>query len=332
MSHKIVRALLIFVGLLTLGRFAWSFTDFLKKREEYQQPLNIGEIVRLIPRPDGTANKGSLKAYGEYAVLHEANLTGVVKKVVGPGDGGPPPPPPPKVSDKDLQVVYIQHHAKSGGTSAFLRPTNPPPAAENGAASDKGDIYLVGDVFEVPGKKGVKVKVAEIRETEVDLALAGDEVAVVFTLHLRDYEVDSGSAITAERGGESSAPIGTVRPPPSETRTEDGRAYEIGTEDLAKLESMSEDEIYAAVQLEPARDRETGEVRGLRIGRIRKDSMFGRQGLEENDILLSINGEPAKDRKQLADYLRSQEDVKMFVLRIERFGGVREISYRVPSR
>ena len=94
---------------------------------------------------------------------------------------------------------------------------------------------------------------------------------------------------------------------------------------------MNDDQIYSAVRTQPARDA-LQNVRGLRITDIQSGTLFDRVGLKKDDVVLSVNGIPAKDRAELLSRLRDAEPSSRITVELERRGGQRTLTYRVPRR
>ena len=97
-------------------------------------------------------------------------------------------------------------------------------------------------------------------------------------------------------------------------------------------EEEEEEIVYVkkAKSKKPQRDPETGESRGLRIRALKKDSVFARQGLQEDDVLLSVNGVPAKSQADLMRQLRTMAATDTIQIQFERAGAIRSQSYRLP--
>lgn len=329
-SYKILRFLLVLLGLAALGDFGRTFYDFWTHRDVYQAPTDLQALTATFRRADKGTEVGHLRPYADYAVISQLNITGKVEVEPAAGQGGPVAPPP-LVGPEDVEVPYIQFQPESPeSTFAFLRPAHwqPPQGSEFKIV---GDLYQEGDVLTLPSKPGVELEVVEIRLDAVVLRIRGKEGSE-FTIRPRDFEVETRAVRTAGDGAPEEGPL--VSQAPARTRTRDGRVYEVGTDDLASMESMSEEQVLAAVRTEVARDPATGEVRGLKLSRIRPDSVFARQGLQQDDIVLSVNGHPARSRKELMDFLRQQgeQGVTTFTLRVDRRGHVRDLIYRLPRR
>ncbi len=92
---------------------------------------------------------------------------------------------------------------------------------------------------------------------------------------------------------------------------------------------MSQGEILASVPVRVSRDPLSNGVRGLRIRQVPAGSVFSRLGIKVDDIVLEVNGQPAVDRDQLFESMR-QLDTDILQVKIERLGGVRNLTFRLP--
>lgn len=322
MSYKLFRLLLSVIGIGALGGFGWTFYDFIQNKAEYNTPLRSEDVRKWrddIP-PAPTSFKHHLPEWdAEFGNVHQLNVTGILPEVVDTGTEGPPPPPPPRFSETDVTVAMIISSKTNPG--AFLIPAGA--QAEGGIPP--GDFYTVGDKIRIPSKQNAELKVTAIRDREVDFATLDDEDS--FTVKLASDEVDSSGVLFAE------APEGSQDEvvAPAATRMVASDEYEIGTSDLDELGQMNDDQIYAAVRTQPARDA-LQNVRGLRITNIQSGTLFDRVGLKKDDVVLSVNGIPAKDRADLLAKLRDSEPSSTITVDLERRGGQRTLTYRVPRR
>lgn len=326
MSYKLVRLVLSVIGLAALGGFGWTFYDFIQNKAEYNQPVTQADMNRWsreIPPPP-TRFKVHVPEWSPgFNVVHELNVTGELPPdpVEGGGDTEPPPPPP-RFSPDDVTVALIIAGAEAPG--AYLIPSG----AEERNGIPPGDFYGVGDTLVVPAKQNAELKVVAIRDREVELATLDD--ADSFTVSLASAEGEGPTVVFDEAPAEAAAASGATAAPreTTEIRTDE---YRIGLNDLEQLEEMQDDEIYAAVRVQPARDA-VQNVRGLRITSIQSGTMFDRIGLEEDDVVLSVNGIPAVDRADLLQKLRDAPPSGVVRVEIERRGGARTLTYRVPRR
>lgn len=317
MNYRILRLLLSLVGIGALAQFGLSFSDYLRNRTEVLQVVDWKGIVDTFQQSSGTSEIGHLSPSSSYRSLHATNVTGAlpVDPVLGPAVA-----PPPRVGAEDLLVQFIQ--LVGGGVScAYIAPRTQV-QRENMPAS--GDLYWVGDQFEVEGKPGALVELLAIRLQEVELELVdGDEPPFLLTL---TEEPSDPSQILVSKASYSEVMVQA----PTKTRMTEPDHYELGSEDLALMGDMPEDEVFAAVKVTPQRDPATGRSRGLRIRSLKADSVFVRQGLRENDVLLAVNGIPATSQADLLRQLRTLGPTERIEIKFERAGAVRSQYYLLP--
>ena len=323
MSYKLLRFLLTLVGIASLGGFGWSFYDFIIHKTEYNQPLTsekLKDLNKQVRPPKQGQISGHLEKWnGNYDDIYKLNVYGYVKPPEVTTGPTAPVKPKPRFGPDDVTLSSILYSSKNHSAVYLI-----PAGAEPQGALPAGDYYLVGDRFSVPAKPGAKLEVLAIRETEVDLATPEGEDA--FTLAMVISEVDPGTIITSD-GTESAT--GPKRSFPKSTEMVAIDDYAIGTQDIQDLKDMPDDQIFSAVRMQPARDANL-QVRGLRITSIQSGSLFERVGLQADDVVLSVNQYPAKDRADLLRHLRNADPSDTVQVNIERRGGQRTLTYRIP--
>lgn len=323
-NEKLLRLVLVLVGLATLGGFGWKMYDFVQNKETIIGKVSIAKIESEFGKIESSRVGGHLLPFDNYQVIQDLNITGYVP---------PPPPPPkpvddkpkPKVSERDIEVPLIQYP-----NAAWIQ-------GRGERASDDhipGDFIGLNRKFELETKKGVDLRLIAVRKGEVDIEIV--ESGDVLTIQAETYKVDQGSAVYSDRPGErreggatggSGGPLHV--PTPEETKQVEPGMFAVGSDDARQIERMSQEEILASVPVRAERDPLTNEVRGLRIRSVPENSVFSRLGIQADDIVLEVNGEPATDRDQLFQSLR-QSDTDTMVVRVERLGGVRTLTFRLP--
>ena len=318
-SYRLVRFVLGLGSVLAFCGLGWILFDYLQNKATLEARLDYSALERTFRVPDKGSLEGHLKDSVRYRLLHEMNVTGLVK-ATDSGLGTHLPPPPP-VGPEDLEVRYIQFVPEApASTCAYLVDSG------NFSLSDvvTGDFRFLGEVFELESKPGVSLKVEAIRKEEVDLRVLTEDEP--FTVRTGEDEIDTTGLLTV--GG-----VGEFRPvPPKKTRTREPGVFEVGIDDFKDMSGMEEDQILAQVRMRRDRDPVTQEVRGLRIQGLGKDSVFARQGLIEDDVILSVNGFPASDRSKLLKHLREMKNPTSLEVDVLRFGSRRTLTYQLPRR
>lgn len=325
MNEKLTRFLLVTVGLLGFGAFGWKLYGYVQNQDALNRALDIEKLEKTFGHLNAAGTGSHLQTYANYAVLQDLNITGYVEPppevVVNENTG-----PKPRISASDIEVPMIQFP-----NAAWIQ-------ARGARTSDDkipGDFRVVGDIFEIETKEGLELKLVEVRVGEIDIKVL--ETEKLLTIRGEEYEVDAGQyLLTPEgeqgEGGENpSTTNGGPQGPPAQTQVTAPGSYQVGTADVKAIESMSQEEILAAVPVRAARDPLSNEIRGLRIRSIPPGSVFDRLGLRADDIVLDVNGLPAVDRDQLFNELRTLGSDTLTV-KVERLGGVRTLTYRLPRR
>ncbi len=325
-NERILRLLLVLVGLGALGAFGWRIYDYWKHKDSLLQQVDIARLQEKAgggPRVD----PGHLLPYTEFAVIETLNVTGKEKPVIE----GPKPPPPPvaKLSERDLIVTFIQYAGKGHpANAAYITPVEE--TAEENSANVPGDLYVVGERVAIKSKKDLEVRVKRIGEVEVLVGYGQGEGAGELTLTIAAYDLPQGTASSLLGNPESADPSPSqLRTVPDETRLNDSGEFEVGSADVAYFEKLSQEEIVAAVPVRPDRDRLSNEIRGLRIQSVPENSPFSRLGLRADDVVLEVNGTPALNRDDLLRAMRATQ-VTTLEVKIERVGAVRTLRYRLP--
>lgn len=324
-NEKLLRLVLVLVGLATLGGFGWKMYGFVQNQDTIVVKHSIAKLESTFGKIESSRVGGHLLHYDNYKVIQNLNITGYVP---------PPPPPPnpvdnkpkPRISEGDVEVPMIQYPS-----GAWIQ-------GKGERASDNhipGDFIGLNQKFQLTTKKGLDLKLVAVRKAEIEIKVL--DSGEVLTLSAETYQVDQSRAVVDPKDRTSKDPaIGTPGtggpldiPTPQITEQVEPGMFAVGSDDVAALEKMSQEEILASVPVRVARDPLSNEVRGLRIRSVPQGSVFSRLGLQADDIVLDVNGEPATDRDQLFQSMR-QLDTEILKVRVERLGGVRTLTFRLP--
>lgn len=321
-NEKLLRFVLVLIGLGTLGGFGWKMFGFVQNKDTIVSKLSMARLEGTFGADGASSRKGGhLFRYEKYKVLQDLNITGYVA------------PPPvvedeeieklkPRISTEDVLVPWIQ-----APTAAWIQ-------GRTERASDEhipGDLITVGSKFELGDKEGLELKLIAVRSGEIEIEVV--EGGKTFIVQSGAYDVDQGRVFVADSAQPSTDPTGDggviAYVAPEETMQVDPETYAIGTNDVRELEKMSQEEILSSVPVRVARDPLSNKVRGLRIRSVPENSVFSRMGIKADDIVLEVNGQPAVDRDQLFRSMR-ELDADKVVVKVERLGGVRTLTFRLP--
>ena len=320
MSYRLIRLFLSLAGVSALAGFGLSFSDFVQNRATYLQPFDPRRLQSSIKEYSSNTLFGHLKAHDpHFQVLHLKEASGWVKPLDSLPGTVAPPPPKPKVGPEDLEVILIQYSSVPARAAAFLRPTDAP----SGDPS-VGNFYRYGEEFEIETKKGLTLFLKDIRRDEVEIGIKEDEFSFILKTREADFETD-GRITVMDSSGKALPQKATS----SKTKEVVPDTFELGSEDLRLMEEMPDTEIFAAVQVGPARDA-TSQVVGLKIKSIKAGSPFARMGLKNNDIVLQVNGMPTTDRAEVLRFMRQQQSGQALHVLVERLGRTRSLTYRLP--
>jgi hypothetical protein len=324
-NEKFLRLLLVLVGVAALGAFGWRIYDYWRQKDALLQPVNISKLQEQAgggPRQE----PGHLLPYTEFAVIETLNVTG--KEPERPVEVKPPPPPVARLTERDLLVQFIQFVADGHPDNvAYIQPSDEKP--DENKDDTPGDFYRAGDRIPIQSKKDLKVHLTRVEAEKVVIGYGEGENAGELTLGISTYAIPDAtlaSLVGAREPGETAAEVRSV---PAETRMNEAGDFEVGSNDVAYFEKLSQEEVIAAVPVKPDRDRLSNEIRGLRIQSVPENSPFARLGLRADDVVLEVNGQPALNRDDLLQALR-QVNAKTVEVKLERLGAVRMLRYRLP--
>jgi len=318
-NEKLLRFALVIAGVATLLGFAWKFYDFVKHREEITQRLDLNGLQAGFGDTDSVLLGPHLLSYAEYKVLQDLNITGYVAPP--PVVEGPTTTLPKAIfAVEDVEVPLIQ-----SPNAAWIQ------GRTEQASGDKliGDFRVVGETFELSTKAGLKLRLKSVQPgwVEIEVVECG-EVVKVYSL---TFEVDSSHVFLGDgENGQNLGGEGAVFVSPSTTRETEPYSYAVGKDDVAMLESMSQEQILSSLPHKIHRHPMSNEVDGIRIRSVPENSIFERLGLRAEDIILDVNGQPATDRDQLFEAMQKL-DTDILKVRIERLGGVRTLTFRLPK-
>jgi hypothetical protein len=320
-SYRLLRFLILAIGIGALGGFGWRFYDFIQHRAELLGRYDLRKLRDSVELGEGSGVAVVRRPFSDFALLSSLNVTGLLPPPEA-DSGYVAPPPPPLVGPADIRLVYL-----SLGTPpfAYLVPAGSPvQAVSAGQPQIAGSLYTVGDRFRLPNKAGVELELLAIRDEEVEIGIIGKEDGA-FTLRREVADAD----LSQIEAGEGQVAVAIQFP--ARTTAVGVDLYDVGTDDLAELEEMSEDQLMASVRTQP-KYGEDGRVLGQRVTSINESSPLRRFGLRENDVVLDVNGVSAGDRAELVRRLRALGPTEELTVRVERLGSVRTYTYRIPTR
>lgn len=134
-------------------------------------------------------------------------------------------------------------------------------------------------------------------------------------------KIDTATSSTTSRGGipRTIQPLSSSRPPSTQRISLNRSMIDEATQDIGKLMTEASIQPYF----------ENGNPEGLRLSRIKMDSIFRKMGLRRGDIITGIDGQSIRsvdDALSLYDRLKSANSVKV---EIKRRGQSRILDYNI---
>ena len=224
----------------------------------------------------------------------------------GEGDAGETDEPSEKVVKSDLAVKLM-------GTIYGGDPYSGAAIIEN-TSKRTINTFMVGDVL----LKGARIK--EVLKEKVIIENNGrlEYIDVEKTKLVRSRRSKRGKKPTRKKGP---APIAT-EPPPS-TYKEDGferKGAQIAMDETYRQKLLTTDFTKVLQDAKASPNMVDGELKGFKLTRIRKDSIYEKAGFQNMDVVEEVNGVPLTDTGQAIRLLQSLRNEKEIDVRITRGG------------
>ena len=318
-NEKLLRLVLGLVGVAALAVFAWKIFDFIRNQDTLLDRLDAADrraIAAKFEAQTGQSSGSHLQVYEAYQVVQDLNITGWEE----------PPPPPPEPDEpvysvlrpSEVSVPFIQHP-----TFAYIQPAGASGSADG--VEVPGDLYALGQEFELESKPGLKLKLHKIDADGIVLVVNDTDEVRVNTVNM---EVDAAGIFAGDVPLTTEQEAFVYVPERTELNQTTG-VYEVGTKDVAELEGMTEEELLSSVTLRPSRDQLSGQPDGVIVARV-NHPIFDRLGLQKEDVVTAINGQQVLNRDEIAEMVRNLSGPTLEIT-IRRLGGERTLSYRLPQ-
>ncbi|MBI3817549.1 MAG: PDZ domain-containing protein [Planctomycetes bacterium] len=119
--------------------------------------------------------------------------------------------------------------------------------------------------------------------------------------------------------------------PPSETIKKSESEYWLSPKDTQEFGDKGLEMVGRDIHAVTYYDSKTKRPVGLRVARIRPDSLAGKFGLKENDIVKDVNGAQIRTTADIYEYSKQNPDVREIVISVERFGRTIQMTYVLPK-
>lgn len=328
MKASTIRLVLWAIMLPIAGFCVWQFVTFVfRGGKEARTNIKNAKQIHEGLRPPTKQIEQIRREKEFYKVIADVNVSGVAPKVEEKATSQPVDNTPKVVRnplDSVLGLHGVGFDAEAPSTSvAFVYWKD----EQIGKEDRKKTILREGSAFPKPYADIYKVK--SIRP---DSVIFSDEKGAEYSLVL----VKSKTGITKGSGSSSRPAISIVNTPradyapPSETVKKTDSEYWLSPKDHEEISDKGLEMIGRDVHAVTYYDTKTKRPSGLRVARMRPDSLPAKLGLKESDIVREVNGSQIRSTADVYEYAKQNPNVKEVVLSVERFGRVMQITYVLP--
>ncbi len=278
----------------------------------------------------------------------------LVKRGVGrelDWSGKPPPPPPAKVEpesptatkvrdplDKYVTVRAVKVDAYDESSSDVLikykpdaRVTLPATVLDGTVIKHVGD-RLDGDILG-------QVKVVAILPDGVKFSFINDPQRPHELVRPEEYSLGSrfrvladGEAEPAPSSSVSSIPRRTDNTPLERTTPISPNRYRIGVEDAREINERYAEIVTEEVGTRRYRDPVTRQPAGIEVTTVKPGSIASRHGVQQGDVIKSINGHPVTSEAEAIQFVKQNKDnYDVWEVEVWNRGQTRTITYYPPK-
>lgn len=328
------------VGVGLVAHVAW----FLSRRAEFQTPVSRETMekhlneVREIPQ-------------------RVQNVVGydLVKRGVGrelDWSGKPPPPPPvivpaestnaTKVRDPLDKYVIVRavkvDFYDEGSSDAFIKYKSDarvtlPPAVTDGTVIKRVGERLDGDILG-------QVKVVAILPEGVKFSFINDPQRAHELVAPAEYSLGSNYRVLREGESEPSAssvvasiPRRLDNSPLAQTLQISPNRFRIGVEDALEIDQRYAEIITEEVATRRFRDPVTRQPAGVEVTMVKSGSIAARHGVQQGDVIKSINGHPVTSESEAIQFVKQNKDnYDVWEVEVWNRGQTRTITYYPPKK
>jgi len=327
-------------GVGLVAHVAW----FLANRAEFQSPVSSQAMEqRLNDVPAIPQRVQNVVAYD------------LVKRGVGrelDWSGKPPPPPPAKIEneaptaakvrdplDKYVIVRAVKVDAVDQSSSdAFIKYKSDarvslPPAVTDGTVIKRIGERLDGDLLG-------QVKVVAIVPEGVKFSFINDPQRAHELVRPAEYSLGSIFRVLADGESEptpassvASIPRRIDNTPLAQTMQISPNRYRIGTDDAREIDQRYAEIITEEVATRRYRDPVTRQPAGIEITTVRPGSIAARHGVQQGDVIKSINGHPVSSESEAIQFVKQNKDnYDVWEVEVWNRGQTRTMTYYPPKK
>lgn len=339
-AKSVVWAAALVVGAGLVAHVAW----FMSKRVEFQTPVGRDTMERKLQETREIPQR-----------VQDVVNYDLVKRGVGrelDWSGKPPPPPPPKDEprpestevrrdplDKFLIVRAVKVDATAEGASdAFIKYKPDAKVSLPRAVTDGTVIKKVGERLD--GEVLGQVKIVAIVPEGVKFSFINDPHRPHELVVPAEYSL--GSIYRVLDDGQPIPEPGTEAPfirkeldyaQPERTTPLSPNRYRVGTEDAAEINERYAEILTEEVGYRRHRDPVTRQPDGIEITSIKPGSIAARHGLQQGDVVKSINGHAVNSESEAIQFVKQNKDAyDVWEVEIWNMGQTRTVTYYPPRK
>ena len=328
----ILRTLSHVTSFALLGGIGFGLYDF-HVRGQHESHFNRARAEAIligVQEPEPPVGRSLDYKNDILPAIVEFDWTGRVEAASGTTIhcGGPTPEPPIQHIEEILSVVFIMASSDAPSDCCCLVRLN------DEASADVADLWLfIGDSLPVPhnGVSLQSVSPDSVTFSFADPDRQAESLALRSTLGTSQIGSIEGTRIARETASHVARGHGLhSKTTPLTTELRNGQYY-VGTEDAENLSENYVELLARDLDSETHYDRD-GRRKGLKITRLAKGSLGATHGLQEGDIIKSINGHPVNSKQEAIAFAKENGDrYSIWQVEIENLGRTRLEIYHSPG-
>jgi hypothetical protein len=246
--------------------------------------------------------------------------------------------PPPKESVASLlKISAIRYHGDAPANSEvvikYTSAAQVPPGKANGSY-----LKRVGDMLD--GRLN-QIKIAMIYPTAVEFTFDNEPGREHEFVEKEPFDLAGHFAILQpgqepqrlQRDIERYVTVGDKLPPPGQTQRITPTKFRLGTEDAAFIDQNYPEILTQEVSIENHRDPRTKQFDGIQVKGVKPDSIAARHGIQDGDVIKSINGHAVTSKEDAINFVkRNKDQYTEWVVEIWNKGQTRTVTYYPPKK
>lgn len=330
MKASTLRILLWLVFLPIAAFCVWQFVDFVFMGGQAQLKIptqkEISNSLKSTPKPVEQIRRQA----DFYKPIADVNISGVPPKKAEALTESRPVEKVEAIKINPLKEVLAIRGVRVDGDSpadslAFVLWKDTQISADD----RKKLILREGQMLPKPYHEKFKVKTVRV-DSVVFLDVIKKEDVILEVPKLKTV----GAVGLGGIAGTASQPAGVPRRAnytiPTESVRKSEMEYWVSPADHKEMQEKGLEMIGRDIQAVTYLDPKTRRPVGLKVSKMRPDSLASKLGIKENDIVREIGGIPMRSTADVYEYAKQNPDVKEVVISIERFGRMIPVTYVLP--